>query len=374
MSRYCKNCKVEHLISEFLVIKSKSKLVDGSTKINLTYRCKKYVNSVRKIYHEKNKEKLKEHEKQYNEQNKEKIKERHKRYNEKNSEKIKEYSKQYNENNSEKIKEQSKQYKEKNSEKLKEQSKQYSEINKEIIKEKYVKNSKVINERKFVKKQTYEGTLQNLVKYRKDYNKKRGQTCDIDVAYIKLLLENQNSKCIYCNHNLEIMHKSGKYEQISVDRVDSSKLYSKDNIHISCVFCNHAKNDMDDLMYKTFIGILRGNKFDSEYTEQKNAMCKLVHACRNGDKKKNLNLENTITLAQARELLVKQNNRCAISGVEFVNSNDKRFALRMSIDRKDNTKGHTLDNCQFILLAINYGKSNKTNDEAIQYVKEIMES
>jgi len=62
----------------------------------------------RRLYIEKNKEKIKEKEKQYREKNKEKIKERQKQYREKNKEKIKEKQKQYYEKNKEKeyIKEQ----------------------------------------------------------------------------------------------------------------------------------------------------------------------------------------------------------------------------------------------------------------------------
>jgi hypothetical protein len=100
----------------------------------------------------------------------------------------------------------------------------------------------------------------------------------------------------------------------------------------------------------------------------------LASACRKMDKKKKFNLENTITSTQIKELLLKQNNKCAISGISFVNSDERNFPLCMSVDRINGALGHTFENCQIICLALNYAKSDKSNDEAIQYIKEIIQS
>jgi len=45
----------------------------------------------------------------------------------------------------------------------------------------------------------------------------------------------------------------------------------------------------------------------------------------------------------------------------------------MSVDRVNNDKSHTADNCQLVCLAINYGKNDNTNDGAIEYIKKIRE-
>jgi len=333
MTHYCDKCNEDHLISEFYLLNNKSKLSDGTIKAYPVYRCKKITNAEQKIYAEKNREKILKNNKEYYEKNKEKHAEKSKEYREKNATEIKKSKKEY-----------------------------------------YAKNVDDIKVRKLAKKQTIEGTLKNLVNKRIEYNKERGQPCDLDVEYIELLLKKQNSKCIYCNHDLEIMFKSNKLQQISIDRIDSSKLYSKDNINISCLFCNLAKNDMDESMYKTFIGTLRGDKYNIENTKLANIIDKTVHACRYSDKKKKLNLENTITLTQAKELLKKQNNKCAISGIQLINTEERSFPYKMSIDRIDNSKGHTLENCQILCLAIQRGKLDKTNEETIQYVREIMQS
>ncbi len=201
-----------------------------------------------------------------------------------------------------------------------------------------------------------------------------GQNCDIDIEYLKLLIKNQNSKCIYCSHDLIIMCDSNKFNQISIDRVNSDKLYFKDNIQLVCLFCNHGKNESSDAAYKQFIGALKGIQINFKYTEKKYVVTTLVSSCRKMDKKKNFNLENTITSTQIKELLLRQNNKCAISGIPFVNSAERNFPLCMSVDRLNGTLGHTFENCQIICLALNYAKSDKSNEETIQYVKEIMES
>ncbi len=188
------------------------------------------------------------------------------------------------------------------------------------------------------------------------------------------MIQNQNSKCIYCSHDLEITCGNKTLAQVSIDRKDSSKIYSKDNICISCLFCNLAKNDMDESIYKNFIASLRGQTYDFDHIENKNILSKKVGDSRVFDKKKNFNLDDTITTNQAKELLIKQNNRCAMSGLEFINSKGSRSPWKVSIDRIDNNKGHTLENSQLILISINYGKSINTNDDTIKYVKEIMES
>jgi hypothetical protein len=312
---------------------NKSKLSDGTIKTYQVYRCKIFVKEEQKIYTEKNKDKILKNKKEYHANNKEKHAENTKLYRKENDAEIKKSKKEY-----------------------------------------YATNGKEIRANNLIKKQTIEGTLTNLVNKRREYNKKHGQTCDVDVAYLKLLIENQNSKCIYCKHELKIMFKSNELSQISVDRIDSSKLYSKDNIYVCCLFCNLAKNDMDESLYKKFIGVLCGEKHEFEHTEQKDIISRITNACKNGDRAKNFNLEETITIDQVRELLVKQNNKCAISGIQLNLAKERSHPCKISVDRINNSLGHTLENCQIVSLAIQRGKLDKNNDDTIKYVKEIMES
>ncbi len=336
MSRHCKTCNEEHALEDFKLVNEKYTSVSGVTTIRVVHRCKKNRNS------EINKAKKRKDDKIYRENNKEKKK----AYNDSHREQINKSSKKYYENNTEVISQKSKIHNAKDSTKIKQK----------------------------IKKQTVDGTLLNLVNQKRYYNRKLGQPCDFDAEYIKLLIQNQNSKCIYCDHTLDVTCGDKTLAQVSIDRRDSSKIYSKDNIDIVCLFCNFAKNDMDEFMYKKFIGSLRGNIPDFEYIENKIIITTRINDCKVMDRKKNFNLENIITRAQVKELLVKQNNKCAISGLEFINSKGPKEPWKLSIDRLDGTKGHTFENCQLVLCSINLGKSDKTNDETIQYVREIMQT
>ena len=116
-----------------------------------------------------------------------------KEYTSKNKEKVLENKRQYYENNKEIISEKKKIYWENNKDYFKKTSKEYREVNKAKLKEQ--KNEYV---------QTYDGAITILVNKRVQYNKKYGKDCDIDVEYIKQLIIKQNSKCVYCQHILEI--------------------------------------------------------------------------------------------------------------------------------------------------------------------------
>jgi hypothetical protein len=345
MLRHCKTCNEEHLLEDFILFNEKYKNVDGTVREYVKYRCKK-------IY--------KENEKKYKEQNKDKISKKQSEYSKTNREKLSKYGKEYREKNADQIKIDKKEYYNKNIENIKiDQKKRYNE------------NSEEINKQFKEFKQTYDGAIKTLVTNKKYENTKLGQDCDIDVEYINLLLKNQDSKCIYCQHNLGIKLSSFKLEQLSIDRIDSNKFYTKDNIHLTCMFCNFSKNDIDHLLYRKFINVLRGEIYNFDNIKPRIDFCKMKISCKMYDKKKGYDVENTITTSQIKYLLLTQNNKCAITGIEFINSAYYRFPLKMSIDRIDSSQGHHLENCQLILLGINLGKSNKSNDALIQYIQEI---
>jgi len=64
------------------------------------------------------------------------------------------------------------------------------------------------------------------------------------------------------------------------------------------------------------------------------------------------NREFTITIDDLFEVLLNQNNKCALSGVLF------SLETKPSLDRIDSSKGYTKENIQFVLKEINIMKSN----------------
>ncbi len=56
MTHYCKNCEVEHLISEFSITTNNKKKIDGTINPYPIYKCKKVILAKQKIYAGKNKD------------------------------------------------------------------------------------------------------------------------------------------------------------------------------------------------------------------------------------------------------------------------------------------------------------------------------
>lgn len=65
------------------------------------------------------------------------------------------------------------------------------------------------------------------------------------------------------------------------------------------------------------------------------------------------------------DLIVKQNNRCALSGILFSE------AALPSIDRIDSTKDYTKNNIQIVIMEINYMKRSMSQDLFISLCKAV---
>lgn len=67
---------------------------------------------------------------------------------------------------------------------------------------------------------------------------------DIKPDDIKELIAKQNNKCVYTGYELEWSYNNNY--KVSIDRIDSSKGYTKDNIQLVCFIVNQAKSDLSD--------------------------------------------------------------------------------------------------------------------------------
>lgn len=79
----------------------------------------------------------------------------------------------------------------------------------------------------------------------KDRAKKNGLLVDFDREYLKELWENQNHKCALSGIEMTTTFFQGRtLTNISVDRIDSSKGYIKENVQLVCMAINQMKSDM----------------------------------------------------------------------------------------------------------------------------------
>ena len=104
--------------------------------------------------------------------------------------------------------------------------------------------------------------------------------------------------------------------------------------------------------------ILRDKDFDSR-------LMHLLAERLNGAKRRATmkNLPFDLTLENLLLLFNKQNGKCAISNIDMtVNMRNGRSPFNLSLDQIIPSKGYTLDNIQFICMAVNQLKSDFDND------------
>jgi len=80
--------------------------------------------------------------------------------------------------------------------------------------------------------------------------------------------------------------------------------------------------------------------------------------------------EVSVTWEECKELLEKQNYKCALTGVDIYlghSRDDIRAKRTASLDRIDSNKGYVKDNLQWVYRDINFLKSDFTMEEFIHY-------
>ena len=86
----------------------------------------------------------------------------------------------------------------------------------------------------------------NVFRYRCATAKRRadtkGITFDLDVAFLKHLHVKQGGKCFYSGITFDLDNPRYTW---SIDRVDSSKGYTRDNVVLACSIINSMKNSLN---------------------------------------------------------------------------------------------------------------------------------
>jgi hypothetical protein len=105
--------------------------------------------------------------------------------------------------------------------------------------------------------------FRTLLKSCRTRTNKSGQpkgTFDLDLPYMKQLWEEQEGKCSVTKVELKLENSYNKNYQASLDRIDSSKGYTKGNVRYISVSVNWLKNNLDDNHLREFIQICNDSK------------------------------------------------------------------------------------------------------------------
>lgn len=124
-----------------------------------------------------------------------------------------------------------------------------------------IKNSPALYCRKCMRDRETRRNTNNPVKVRLDYARDRAvklkREFDLDIDFIKLLIEKQQNRC---NLSGIPFDREGKFS-FSIDRIDSSKGYTKDNVQLVSQYVNVMKNDMaQDLFISLCKNIAKHNE------------------------------------------------------------------------------------------------------------------
>lgn len=96
-----------------------------------------------------------------------------------------------------------------------------------------------------------EWNINQILRSINNRTKKSKLIVDIDLTYLIELFNNQNGVCPYSGRKIQFDINS--QERLSLDRKDSTKGYTKDNVVWCCWQANNIKQDLNEDDFKTWI-------------------------------------------------------------------------------------------------------------------------
>jgi len=130
-------------------------------------------------------------------------------------------------------------------------------------KEYRLKKPEFIKELKFKYRNSFDGFIITVLGQSRRRATKLYNGFDLDEEFLKKLWTNQNGLCEFTGYPLEFTKapETKNPYQASLDRIDSSKGYTKDNVRWVCWFINQMKLDYSEEEFKKLIK-LANSKLD----------------------------------------------------------------------------------------------------------------
>lgn len=105
----------------------------------------------------------------------------------------------------------------------------------------YEERNRILNNDYLALKYKLNAALKSAKRRCKEYNR----FIDIDLDYLFYLWNKQNGKCALTGMDMTYKFYEGRVNSnLSIDRIDSSKGYTKDNVQLVCMVANQMKNDL----------------------------------------------------------------------------------------------------------------------------------
>lgn len=86
---------------------------------------------------------------------------------------------------------------------------------------------------------------------------RRKLSFEIDLEFILHLWDKQEGKCYYTGVDMKYVALKKNPYQVSIDRIDSKKGYTKDNTVLCCQSINYMKNDYEVEEFQSFLNSVK---------------------------------------------------------------------------------------------------------------------
>ena len=107
------------------------------------------------------------------------------------------------------------------------------------------------------------------------------------------------------------------------------------------------------------------------YKGYKNLSGKFWYDIKYSAKKRNIDFCDKLTIEYAWDLFIKQDKKCALSGLDIELYPDLKTRNTASLDRKNSSGSYNIDNVQWLHKSVNNLKHNLTNEETVKLCRKI---
>jgi len=193
-----------------------------------------------------------------------------------------------------------------------------------------------------------------------DRNKNR--YCDIDINFIKNMLNTQGEKCKITN--IKMTHDKSMWS-MSIDRIDNAVGHTKNNVQLVCRAANLAKNNgVNDDLYCFLDNIINPSFCSDDISRDFISSCIRNHSAKDSRKGLKCNITTDYILE-----LYSNNDRCFFTNIKMAAHKHPMFSL--SIDRINNSIGHVEGNVRLVTKAINRAKRDYCDNDVIRWIDDV---
>jgi len=208
--------------------------------------------------------------------------------------------------------------------------------------------------------------------------KTRNLKFNISINYLEKLYNKQNKKCFFVDEPLSFIDKTA-----SLDRINSSKGYVKNNVQWVHKDINLMKNNKNDSGFINSCIKIHFNTHESKKVGLPPKYINITHknfkgigyitknyytSIRRGAFLRNINF--SVSMEDMNKQFLWQSGKCNLTGEDLYFSTRSKKGIS-SLDRIDNHRGYTTDNIQWVHKDINMLKFKMSQERLLDICKKI---